>query len=463
VVRATILAALAAAAVLTVSACGSAGAAGSTTLGGAASLAPSDTVAFIAIDSNLSSGQWDSLNGLLDKFPSRDKLLAQLRQGFEQKTKVDWETDVKPALGDELDIVVLSGKQKQYVGLTQSHDQAKLDALLKKAGAVSMQVAGWTAFAETQGALDTFAAAKAKLVDDNLYRVATAKLSDTALVHAYANGIEAQKLLNLTTKDPTQAVGFEWASADVTAAGDGLRFHAYARDGMMANIPAQRRPVPTQPYQSHLLDEIPAGALLVADFVAKPGMFELADGSKLPLQGALHADPTLLAKLDQIVGGETALYVRQGGLMMPELTIVTQPGDTHAAEAALADVLKTLKAQGTGILGRLDFVHAVIGGQLVASTSQKGIEDFRSGGAKLSGDSTFERARKSVGMPSETTGFLFVNVKDALPLVQAFGPLLGLKVAPALQNADLSALRTLAAYGSRAGDEQSYTVYLQVQ
>jgi hypothetical protein len=457
--RATILAALAAAAVLTVSACGSAGAAGSTTLGGAASLAPSDALAFVAIDSNVSSGQWSSLNGLLDKFPSRDKLL----KGFEKKAKVSWETDVKPALGDELDIVVLPGAKKEYVGLTQSHDQAKLDALLKKVGAVSTQVGGWTAFAETQGALDTFAAAKAKLADENLYKAATAKLADGALVHAYANGIEAQKLLNVASQDPTQAVGFEWASADVTAAGDGLRFHAYSRDGMTANLPANRRPVPTQPYQSHLVDEIPAGALVVADFVAKPGMFELVDQSKLrPLQGALKADPTLLAKLDQIVGGETALYVRQG-VLMPEITIVTQPNDTHAAEAALTDVLKTLKMQGGGMLAQFGLFHAVIGGQLVASTSQKGIEDFRSGGPKLSGDSTFEQAQKGVGMPAQTTGFLFVNVKDALPLVQAFAPLLGFKLPPALQGNDLSALRTLAAYGSRTGEEQSYTVYLQVQ
>ena len=78
-------------------------------------------------------------------------------------------------------------------------------------------------------------------------------------------------------------------------------------------------------------------------------------------------------------------------------------------------------------------------------------------------NSTFEQAQKGVGMPAQTTGFLFVNVKDALPLVQAFAPLLGFKLPPALQGNDLSALRTLAAYGSRTGEEQSYTVYLQVQ
>jgi len=129
------------------------------------------------------------------------------------------------------------GRRRCTSALTQSPRQAKLDALLKKIGAASTQVGGWTAFAERQSALDTFTAAKAKLADYSLYKVATAKLADEALVHAYANGIEAQKLLNLASKNTTaEAVGFEWASADVTAAGDALRLHAYSRDGMTANL-----------------------------------------------------------------------------------------------------------------------------------------------------------------------------------------------------------------------------------
>lgn len=463
--RATILAALAGAALLTVSACGSgAGAASSTTLGGAASLVPADAVAFVAVDTSLSSGRWRWLDGLLAKFPSSDQLLAQLRTGFERKTRLDWETDVKPALGDELDVVVLPGTKPAYVALVQPRDQAKLDALLKKAGAVSTQVAGWTAFARTAGALDALAAAKRKLADESSYKTATGKLSDGALVQAYANGIEAQKLLSRSSSDASGASGFEWAAADVVAAGDGLRAHVYSRDAATASVPANRRPVPTQPYQSRLVDEIPAGVLAVADFVVKPGMFQSLDASKVPapLKALLGNTPTVLRQLDTVLGGETALYVRRG-VLMPELTIVTRPSDTKAAEAALADLLKTLKAQGRGPLAQLGVFDATIGGQLVISTSQKGIADFRSGGSKLASDSAFTGAQKAAGMPAETTGFLYVNVEDALPLVQAFGPLLGLKLPPVLQSADLSALRTLTAYGSRTGAEESYTVYLQVQ
>jgi hypothetical protein len=110
----------------------------------------------------------------------------------------------------------------------------------------------------------------------------------------------------------------------------------------------------------------------------------------------------------------------------------------------------------------LDVVHEVIGGQLVASTSRKGLADFRSAGDKLSGDSGFKDAQKASEMPGATTGFLYVNAKDTLPVVQALGPLLGLRLPPALQG-DLSALRTVTAYGTRAGAQQSFRVSLQVQ
>jgi ABC-type branched-subunit amino acid transport system substrate-binding protein len=461
--RTTILAALAAAAVLTTTACGTAGAVGSTTLGGAASLAPSDAVAFVAIDTNLSSGQWASVDGLLAKFPSAATLTTQLQQGVEKKTKLNWETDIKPALGDELDVVALPGAKKELVGLTQSHDQAKLDALLKKEGLVSQQIGGWTAFAETQAALDKVASAADKLSGASMYNTATAKLATDALVHAYANGTEAQKLVDALKADKAQpeTVPFQWASADVSATDSGLRVSGYTRDGLMANTPAQQ---PTQPYASHLVDEIPAGALAVADVFVTPGDVQLAGPHLLkPLKDLLGNDPALISRLDQILGGETALYARQG-LIIPEITLVTQPADTQAATSALSDLLKTLKAKGTlsGPLAMVDIVHEVIGGQLVVSTSQKGLADFRAAGDKLSGDSSFKDAQKASEMPGATTGFLYVNAKDAVPMVQAFGPLLGLRLPPALRG-DLSALRTVTAYGTRAGAQQSFRLFLQVR
>ena len=106
-------------------------------------------------------------------------------------------------------------------------------------------------------------------------------------------------------------------------------------------------------------------------------------------------------------------------------------------------------------------MHDVFGGQLIISTSQQGIADFRSAGPKLSSDPSFTAALKASSMPSQTTGFLYANLARSLPLVQAIGPLLGLKL-PALGATDLSALKTLTAYATRVGDESAFTVFLEV-
>jgi hypothetical protein len=225
----------------------------------------------------------------------------------------------------------------------------------------------------------------------------------------------------------------------------------------MASVPAHRRPVPTSPYTSRLVDEIPAGALAVADFQVKPGQFQYG---QLPLpkqlQKQLGSTGADLAELDQVLGGETAIYLRQG-LPIPELTLVTQPTDIQKATATLESILQRVTRTGN-----FQLFHEAIGGQLVVSTSQKGIADFRSAGPKLSGDSTFKDAQKAAGMPSATTGFVYANLADTLPLVQAFAPLMGVKLPPALQG-DLSALHTLTAFGTRSGDEQSLTVFVQVR
>ena len=184
----TIVAGIAAASAvgLALAGCGGMGSAGSSSLGGAASLAPADAVAFVALDSNVSSAQWSAVDGLLRTFSAHDELLAKLRASFEQHSKLSWADDVKPALGSELDLIVLPGKEPQLVGLTQGGDRAKLDALLQKLDKriVSQQIGDWTAFSRSRAELDAVKNATTKLSDNNTYRGAVAKLAGDALVRA---------------------------------------------------------------------------------------------------------------------------------------------------------------------------------------------------------------------------------------------------------------------------------------
>lgn len=457
--------------------CGGGTGVASSDLGGAASIAPSDSVGFVALDTDVSSSQWQTVDGLLKKFTSQGDLMTKLQQSFANQAKVSWTADVQPALGSELDLIALpgagAGAKPQLVGLTQPGNQAKLDALLKKLGTnvVSAQIGGWTAFSDSQAALDAVQNATAKLSDNNTYRAATAKLSAGALVRAYANGTEAQQLIDsLGTHVQPGATGvpLAWASADVVASGDGVRVSGYSRDGSLAAAPANNGIAPAQPYASSLVDEIPSGAIFVADFPVAPGQFQraIAAGRKGPLAKLFGANAaTLASDLDSILGGETALYVRPG-LPVPEVTLVTQPGDTAAATGALADVVKILEqAVGSKLgglpLAGLPIVHTVAGGQLVVSTSQQGLADFQSAGAKLASDPSFTAAQAASGMPAQTTGFLYADLAAALPLLQTVGPILGLKL-PSTLSTDAGALRTLTAYGTRNGDEAAVTMFVQV-
>jgi len=499
-------AAVAAATVLTAAGCGGAGGApGSGGLGGGASVVPSNAVAFVSLDTDVSSGQWQAVDQLLQKLPAHDQLLSQLQQSFEQKTGLSWNDDVKPALGSELDVAVLpgasTGAKPGLVVLTQPADAAKFGALLQKLQStagddlVSRRIGGWTAASDSAAALDAVQNATATLASDNTYQDATAQLAGDSLARAYANGAEAEQLLGslpgqsqVTATTPTirrlrssttpgvpaiAPQAFQWGAADVVAVSGGLKVEAFARSAAPVAAILQQSTyaqTPVQPYTAQLVNEIPAGALFVADFQVTPGELELADPAKLPkaIQELLTAVPQLSGQLDSILGGETAIYVRPS-LPVPEVTLVTQPADTQAAVDALDSVVSALKGAAAGAAGPLgalsdvQLYHALLGGELVVSTSQQGIADFRSDGQKLSADPAFTGALEAAGVPQQTTGFVYVNLGATLPLVQGIAALAGVTLPPAVQGADLSALRTLTAFADRTRDLSSFTVFLAVR
>ena len=432
-------------------------------LGGGAEVAPANTAAFVALDTTMSSSQWKALDGLLAKFPGWDALAGKLQQRFEQKTGLSWTNDVLPALGPEVDIAVLptaSGDKPDVVLLTQPSDPAKLTALLHQASTsgdsapVVAHAGGWTVVGDSQAAVDAVTGATSHLAADPAYQTATGRLAQGALVDAYANGAQARQLLSALGHADTGSGKVVWAAGDAVASSDGLKLDGFVhRDGAAP-----------QAYSSSLLDRIPAGALAVIDFQA--------DSSGTPGAKAL-ASPAgaALAKVAGTLGGETALYVSPGS-PIPSLTLVTHPADPQATLGALNDALaaagKAAGGTGTGgfslgsILGGLQLFHSEVGDALVVSTSQQAIDAFTGSGTKLSGDSTFQAARQASGMPDQTTGFAYVDVKDALPLVEGLAALSGASGSKSMP--DLSALHTLAAFGSGASDGvEQFTVFLEVR
>ena len=420
-------AAVAAAAAIVTAGCASAGASGPGSLDGAAAIAPANAVAFVAASTDLSSSQW---HGVGQQFMTQFKSLA-------------------PALGGELDVAVLPSKE--IVGFTQPQDSAKLTALATKHGAQTRVIGGWTAIAKTAAALDTVANATSHLADNNVFTEAMNRLPSGALVRAYANGQEAQTLL---PSFPGQLETFRWAAAALTSTSSGLKLQAYARAGSPTAASAPRYALPpTPPYASALVDEIPSGALAVVDLQISNGMFESLGTLPAPLVkffGAQNA-AALPNQLDTLLGGETAIYVRPS-LPIPEVTLVTQPADTVAASKALEAILAELPAKS--MFSGLKLYRQTIGGQFVVSTTQQGLADFTNGsGPRLSADPSFLAAKTQSGMGAKTSGFIYANVKDALPLLS----LAGVKLPTGLPN-----LGTFMAYGGQTDTEWSLTAFLGV-
>jgi hypothetical protein len=451
-VPAAAVAAAAAIAIVTAG-CASAGASGPGSSDSAASLAPSNSVAFLAAGTDLGSSKW---HGLWQPFMQRF-------------------ASVEPALGDELDVAVLPGKQ--IVGFTQPRDEAKLAALAKKRGLLTRAIGDWTAISKSSAALNTVASATSHLADNNVFNAAMASLPDNALARAYASPAAAQQLLSAVpgayetsavpngvhyrlralraneTRTSVATSDLLWAAAALTSVSDGLKLQAFAKlGGISASGPPRYVVHPTPPYVPGLIDEIPSGALGVVDLMVGQGMFE--NMPKLPtaltnLVGAKNAQQ-LPIQLDTLLGGETAIYVRPS-LPTPEVTLVTQPADTAAASQALDQIIAELPP--SSMLSGVKLYRTTIGGQFVVSTTQQGLDDFRGGGAKLASDPNFVAARKSVGMGDETTGFVYGDLKDALPMLQLAGVKLPKNLPP---------LGLFMAYGGGTTGESSLTAFLGV-
>jgi len=413
-------AAVAAAAAIVTAGCASAGASGPGSADGAATIAPANAVAFIAASTDLGSSEW---HGVGKQFMTKFKSLA-------------------PALGSELDVAVLPSKA--IVGFTQPQDSAKLNALAKQHGVQTRVIGGWTAIAKTSAALDTVANATSHLADNTLFTDAMNRLPSGALVRAYANGQEALTLISsipgLQTAGTTD---FRWAAAALTSTSDGLKLEAFTRTATRTA---------TAPYAPALVGEIPSGALAVVDFQVTSGTFENLGTLPAPLVhflGAANA-ASLPHQLDTLLGGETAIYVRPS-LPMPEVTLVTQPADTAAASQALDEILAELPSKS--MFSGIKLYRKTMGGQFVVSTTQQGLVDFSGGSTRLSADPSFLAAKTQSGMGATTTGFVYANVKDALPLLSLAGVTLP---------AGLPSFGTFMAYGGQTNTESSLTAFLGV-
>jgi hypothetical protein len=465
-----------------------AGCGGSTTSGAGnesgAGLVSAGAVAYVAVDSDLSSSQWQKVDGLLKKFPIRDRLLTQIKQGLTSQ-KLDYDRDLKPALGSEVDVAVVPGSSLRdvaYAALTKPASIDKAKALVQKLDAGSSGspsatrvVNGWFVVADKQAMIDkVLKGSGSSLADDSRFKDAFGKLPADALVKAYADG---RLLSSLSGSIPggTSSFGLDkvdWISASVVAKDNGLAIESDSKGTSSAT---------SAPYASKLISGVPADALAFATFRGSGTGNPVAQLRQNPAVAPTlkQVEQALGIRLDDVfalLGHETTLYLRRGA-GLPEVSLVLETPDTQqalttidrlAARAAKLGHAKLGSEQQDGLtvkslnLGRFKIYWAGFDGRVLLTSGPTGIADYRAAGNKLSDASSFKDALGAAGAPDKTNGLLYFDLAGSVPLIESYAALGGTKV-PANLSESLKPLRSFVAYAVSSGGVGNATAFLELK
>jgi hypothetical protein len=472
---------------LVLAACGS-GSSSSSSGGGSvpagASLVRSDLLGFVAIDSDLGSSQWQQFDKLWQKFPAHDSWLRQLKQSL-AKDGLDYERDVKPALGAELDLgIAASGASEAVVGVTKPDDPAKLEQLAAKGDngkpAVTRDLGdGWWAVAGKESDFDAVLKGTGEpLSKSTSFTTAIGRLPGDTLVRAYLDGPQLNRLVKQRSSADMSGVdasalgldGLKYLAVSLGAEDDGLRLQGASSGGNLGG----------KDFAPKLLDAIPSDAFAAFDFLGEGTTQQLQKLESTPqfaqvakqLQQEYGVTPDdLFALLD----GEVAFYARSGALI-PELTLALQPNDPTKALETVDKLMTHLAAEaGTRVqsgtqsghdvktvtFGQFAIHYGSVDGKVVLSSGLNGIADFGSGGS-LTDSGDFKEAKSAAGMPDSTGGLFYVDLKNALPLIEGFAGLSGHDV-PADVTDNLRPLRSLLAWSEGGSGDRTFDAFLEIK
>lgn len=461
--RRALAGALASAAVLAAAACGGGGGDGGAGSEGAA-LVPATVAAYISVDTDFDSEQWAAVEALIARFPSGDEAIQGLIESLTSEG-LDLETDIKPAFGPETSLAILELDQEKLdsednaplVMVTKPTDPDKFVELLEGGDdeAVARDVGdGWYMVADNDAIIDSVVAdaGQASLADDERFEQALGDLPAEAVATLYLNGQELMASLEQGDGgvNPLFDLGAGGALVSMamalTAEGQG-----FSIDGV---VRTEGAPEPAT-YTAALPAVVPADALVYASFS------NLRTSLEKLLELAAKQDPEFDSKLGQaqlglgvsieddllpLFEGEHALYVRPGA-PIPEVTLVLSPADPARGRATLDKLITNIVSLSgltgeeapftvtdTSIAGlpvkqldledqQFSLSYALVGEQIVLTTQASGIADLVAGGGGLAGDPLYQEATGAAGIEGETTGFLYVNMRDGLALLEQLGEL----------------------------------------
>ena len=100
--------------------------------------------------------------------------------------------------------------------------------------------------------------------------------------------------------------------------------------------------------------------------------------------------------------------------------------------------------------------------RIVITTSASGVRDYASAASKLPDDSVYKSATSSAGVPDKTSGLLYVNLKDGIPVIENYATTSGTTIPQIIQR-NLAPLRAFVAYGTGESNLTKFTAFLQIK
>jgi hypothetical protein len=424
------LAALALGLVLVAAGCGSSTAATDPSSGtDAATLVPATALAYVSADANLDSQSWQVLTDLVGPLDS----------------KLDYQRDVQPALGDRVNLAVLgvdNGKP-EAVAIVKPADAAKLQALAKKFDRGTEhytveQIGGWSVVADSADAFGAVrdAATGNSLADSGDFKSAMSQVGDSEFATAYASGAGAAQLPAKLRALVRVAGSPRWVAAGLTVDKSALHVDARAAG---ASTPAAYKPA--------LLRDVPSGAILAVSF---------KDVNQLLAR--IQAEPTLRTALPPFVNGlrslrgEGVLYLLPGTLL-PVITLEVQSPDPAAAATSLrALAAKAAQALPLRVERR--------GNKVLLTNAAAGVSP---GSGSLVDDQPFKDALAAADAPDEVTWLAYADIQRLAPILQALASLTGKGQSKPSTSPKLEKFGTLVAFGARSGSTSRLEARLTIR
>jgi hypothetical protein len=177
-----------------------------------------------------------------------------------------------------------------------------------------------------------------------------------------------------------------------------------------------------------------------------------------------------------LLRNEVAFYVRPGA-GIPELTLVLQTPNEANALATLDKLAQRLAAAaGTQVqegtqgghtvktinFGQFQVHYGAADGKVLVTSGVNGIAEYGGSGERLPDSADFEEAQAAAEMPDEHGAFFYVNLKDALPLIEGLAGLAGESL-PSDVTENLRPLRSFLAWGEGSGDSASFDAFLEIK